>query len=180
MSSPLSSSSGDSTTPSGPSKLAFFAMGAAAALGVSALKSLFTKGCTANTTCSNTGNPTAAIPASRCPFSSSSSAPAATSAASNTSVPTKPISGSLPSSSSGSGSDSGAAAADRAASLVRPKRGKDPVHYHKYLHLDAVLNAQHPKSLEIGGVAAHDETLFIIVHQVRARNNDFDDISNDK
>lgn len=38
------------------------------------------------------------------------------------------------------------------------------VHYHEYLGLDQVLNAQHPKSVEYG-LEAHDETLFIVVHQ---------------
>ncbi|HLF65454.1 MAG TPA: tryptophan 2,3-dioxygenase family protein [Saprospiraceae bacterium] len=39
------------------------------------------------------------------------------------------------------------------------------VHYHTYLELDKILNAQHPKSVE-EGTPAHDETLFIILHQV--------------
>jgi tryptophan 2,3-dioxygenase len=58
-----------------------------------------------------------------------------------------------------------AAAVGGAGSMVRPRRGKDPVHYHSYLQLDKVLNAQLPKSLEVGGAMAHDEMLFIIVHQ---------------
>ncbi len=49
--------------------------------------------------------------------------------------------------------------------LIRPKRGSEPVHYHTYLQLDKILGAQLPKSLEVGGVAAHDEMLFIIIHQ---------------
>jgi len=32
---------------------------------------------------------------------------------------------------------------------------------------DAVLSAQNPKSLSQGGKMAHDEMLFIIIHQVR-------------
>ncbi len=40
-----------------------------------------------------------------------------------------------------------------------------PVHYHEYLGLDRILNAQSPKSHEYGN-PAHDEMLFIIVHQV--------------
>ncbi|UOF02158.1 tryptophan 2,3-dioxygenase family protein [Bdellovibrio reynosensis] len=39
-----------------------------------------------------------------------------------------------------------------------------PVHYHKYLGLDALLNSQHPKSVEYKK-PAHDEMLFIVVHQ---------------
>ncbi|WP_295905922.1 tryptophan 2,3-dioxygenase family protein [uncultured Bdellovibrio sp.] len=38
------------------------------------------------------------------------------------------------------------------------------VHYHNYLGLDALLSAQHPKSAEYGK-PAHDEMLFITVHQ---------------
>ncbi len=39
-----------------------------------------------------------------------------------------------------------------------------PVHYHNYLDIDKLLNAQHPKSVEYKK-PAHDELLFIIVHQ---------------
>lgn len=39
-----------------------------------------------------------------------------------------------------------------------------PVHYHDYLHLDKILGAQHRKSEEYGA-PAHDEWLFITVHQ---------------
>jgi tryptophan 2,3-dioxygenase len=38
------------------------------------------------------------------------------------------------------------------------------MNYHDYLHLDKILNAQYPKSAEYG-IPAHDETLFIILHQ---------------
>lgn len=38
------------------------------------------------------------------------------------------------------------------------------VHYHSYLGLEPLLNAQNPKSVEYGK-PAHDELLFIIVHQ---------------
>jgi len=41
---------------------------------------------------------------------------------------------------------------------------EDGVYYGDYLQLDKILNAQKPKS-EIAGKAAHDEMLFIIVHQ---------------
>src|SRR6186713_1609023 len=39
-----------------------------------------------------------------------------------------------------------------------------PVYYSDYLHLDSLLNSQKPKSEEFG-YKAHDEMLFIIVHQ---------------
>ncbi|MBL7750283.1 MAG: tryptophan 2,3-dioxygenase [Chitinophagaceae bacterium] len=38
------------------------------------------------------------------------------------------------------------------------------VHYHDYLQLDKILNAQFPESIK-RGEPAHDETLFIIIHQ---------------
>ena len=40
------------------------------------------------------------------------------------------------------------------------------VHYHSYLELDKVLSAQHPRSAMIEPEPAHDEMLFIIMHQV--------------
>lgn len=40
-----------------------------------------------------------------------------------------------------------------------------PVHYSEYLHLDKILNAQNPESFKIGQQPAHDEMLFIIIHQ---------------
>lgn len=43
------------------------------------------------------------------------------------------------------------------------------LYYSEYLKLDQILAAQHLKSVELGGGAdaeAHDETLFIIIHQV--------------
>ena len=39
------------------------------------------------------------------------------------------------------------------------------IHYASYLELDKILNAQHPRSAELGK-EAHEETLFIIIHQV--------------
>lgn len=39
------------------------------------------------------------------------------------------------------------------------------VHYHSYLELDKILDAQHPRSVALG-MPAHDETLFIVLHQV--------------
>ncbi|EGN74443.1 tryptophan 2,3-dioxygenase (vermilion) [Idiomarina sp. A28L] len=44
------------------------------------------------------------------------------------------------------------------------KKNKDPVYYGDYLGLDKLLSAQHPVSPQYGP-EAHDETLFIIVHQ---------------
>lgn len=40
----------------------------------------------------------------------------------------------------------------------------NPVHYHDYLQLDKILSAQHPESNK-RAASAHDETLFIIIHQ---------------
>ncbi len=43
-------------------------------------------------------------------------------------------------------------------------RNQKPVYYPEYLHLNKLLDSQQPKSKEIGK-EAHDEMLFIIVHQ---------------
>lgn len=40
-----------------------------------------------------------------------------------------------------------------------------PVYYHDYLQLDKILDAQHPESDLSGNNPAHDEMLFIIIHQ---------------
>ncbi len=40
------------------------------------------------------------------------------------------------------------------------------IHYHNYLELDKILSAQTTRSGAIDGKPAHEETLFIIVHQV--------------
>lgn len=40
------------------------------------------------------------------------------------------------------------------------------VHYQDYLALDKILDAQHLRSTEVEGKEAHDEMLFIIIHQV--------------
>jgi tryptophan 2,3-dioxygenase len=40
------------------------------------------------------------------------------------------------------------------------------IHYNSYLQLDKILNAQDLRSTEVGEPPAHDEMLFIIVHQV--------------
>ncbi len=40
------------------------------------------------------------------------------------------------------------------------------VHYHTYLQLDKILDAQAPRSTAVEKVTAHDEMLFIIMHQV--------------
>jgi tryptophan 2,3-dioxygenase len=42
--------------------------------------------------------------------------------------------------------------------------GQGAVHYHDYLQLDSILNAQHPESGK-QNISAHDEMLFIIIHQ---------------
>jgi tryptophan 2,3-dioxygenase len=39
------------------------------------------------------------------------------------------------------------------------------IHYHSYLQLDKVLDAQHPRSAALEENPAHEEMLFIIVHQ---------------
>jgi tryptophan 2,3-dioxygenase len=39
------------------------------------------------------------------------------------------------------------------------------LYYHNYLELDKILQAQHPKSFEPGQEPAHDEMLFIVIHQ---------------
>jgi tryptophan 2,3-dioxygenase len=39
------------------------------------------------------------------------------------------------------------------------------LYYHQYLELDKILQAQHPKSFEAGQEYAHDEMLFIVIHQ---------------
>ncbi|RZK46675.1 MAG: tryptophan 2,3-dioxygenase, partial [Pedobacter sp.] len=38
------------------------------------------------------------------------------------------------------------------------------MHYHDYLHLDKILSAQAPESDRLGK-PAHDEMLFIVIHQ---------------
>ncbi len=40
-----------------------------------------------------------------------------------------------------------------------------PVYYSEYLELDKIIQAQHPVSFENGKEAAHDEMLFIVIHQ---------------
>jgi tryptophan 2,3-dioxygenase len=42
---------------------------------------------------------------------------------------------------------------------------KQPMYYGGYLQLDKILDAQHPVSFEKGNEAAHDEMLFIVIHQ---------------
>ena len=43
---------------------------------------------------------------------------------------------------------------------------QEPVHYETYLQLDKILSAQKLRSEDSGSAPAHDETLFIIIHQV--------------
>lgn len=40
-----------------------------------------------------------------------------------------------------------------------------PQHYGDYLKLDSILDAQHPVSFKKGNTPAHDEMLFVIIHQ---------------
>ena len=40
-----------------------------------------------------------------------------------------------------------------------------PVYYSEYLQLDKIIHAQHPVSFQPGNNPAHDEMLFIIIHQ---------------
>ncbi|MBK8699522.1 MAG: hypothetical protein IPN29_08260 [Saprospiraceae bacterium] len=46
-----------------------------------------------------------------------------------------------------------------------PKQKYATIHYQKYLELDQLLQAQRPRSAEVGETPAHEEMLFIIVHQ---------------
>lgn len=41
----------------------------------------------------------------------------------------------------------------------------EPMYYGTYLELDKILDAQHPVSFEPGNQPAHDEMLFIVIHQ---------------
>ncbi|PSR15164.1 MAG: hypothetical protein DA408_03690 [Bacteroidetes bacterium] len=49
--------------------------------------------------------------------------------------------------------------------MSEPNHKYSPVHYRNYLGLDQILGAQHPRSEQLGETPAHDEMLFIIVHQ---------------
>jgi tryptophan 2,3-dioxygenase len=42
---------------------------------------------------------------------------------------------------------------------------QQPVYYGEYLQLDKIINAQQPESFKEGQTPAHDEMLFIIIHQ---------------
>jgi tryptophan 2,3-dioxygenase len=57
---------------------------------------------------------------------------------------------------------------NRDTNLSSPTGGQGaeagPVHYHEYLQLDKILHAQHPESNRYNA-SAHDEMLFIIIHQ---------------
>ena len=48
--------------------------------------------------------------------------------------------------------------------LGLPFRGTGGLHYHDYLQLDKILSAQHPESNK-HNAPAHDEMLFIVIHQ---------------
>jgi len=47
-----------------------------------------------------------------------------------------------------------------------PSKKYTAIHYHSYLELDKLLSAQVPRSGQFQDQPAHDETLFIIMHQV--------------
>lgn len=47
-----------------------------------------------------------------------------------------------------------------------PSKKYTAIHYHSYLELDKLLSAQVPRSGQFEEQPAHDETLFIIMHQV--------------
>lgn len=60
------------------------------------------------------------------------------------------------------------AASGTSSKPVLPGRGGTPIYYHSYLQLDKVLSAQTPMSGVAGingGAGAHDEHLFIVIHQ---------------
>ncbi|MFQ5675642.1 MAG: tryptophan 2,3-dioxygenase family protein [bacterium] len=46
------------------------------------------------------------------------------------------------------------------------KKNLPPLYYSDYLQLDKLLSCQSPKSKEHSGTLAHDEVLFIIIHQI--------------
>lgn len=48
---------------------------------------------------------------------------------------------------------------------MKPENQYSSIHYSSYLGLDKILDAQHPRSAALGK-EAHEETLFIIIHQV--------------
>lgn len=50
-------------------------------------------------------------------------------------------------------------------SLSKEYMNNKPVHYGEYLQLDKILTAQNPESSRNGKKPAHDEMLFIIIHQ---------------
>ena len=50
--------------------------------------------------------------------------------------------------------------------MSKPDQKYTNIHYHSYLHLDEILNAQQLRSAELEETPAHEEMLFIIVHQV--------------
>src|SRR5687767_12800322 len=45
------------------------------------------------------------------------------------------------------------------------KSGKEPAYYGSYLAVDKLLGLQTPLTLQEGSLHAHDEMLFIIIHQ---------------
>ncbi|RYG54851.1 hypothetical protein EON66_06595 [archaeon] len=53
----------------------------------------------------------------------------------------------------------------RRREAITKRKLDDPLYYGDYLCLKSILGSQHPRSAE-GGEEAHDEHLFIVVHQV--------------
>lgn len=49
--------------------------------------------------------------------------------------------------------------------MLNNKEKYSLLHYHTYLEIDKLLDSQRPRSLMVEGKMAHDELLFIIVHQ---------------
>ena len=54
---------------------------------------------------------------------------------------------------------------DKSRAIKQERENDHPLYYSDYLHLDKILAAQFPESAKHHPTAAHDETLFIIVHQ---------------
>ena len=49
--------------------------------------------------------------------------------------------------------------------MKEPTQKYTTIHYRNYLQLDKILSAQHLRSSEMGDIPAHEEMLFIIIHQ---------------
>ena len=104
-----------------------------------------------------------------------------TSSDSQSATPSSPSAGSAPGHNVGGAYGASSDFHDQGGAAKRPGRGGFPVMYHSYLQLDKVLQSQtlmsarrmspdgkHCESVGFGpdGKGAHDEHLFIIIHQV--------------